>query len=141
MFSWLKRRNKSPETKEAEVIYGFETTNIDHLVEALAPILKCRLYSHLSPMIGPWYSSHDLDSVGKMFREGGVDKAGEAVSKLEAQGIPNVEIVLNDLDPYRGGPEFPNGGFYLLKVSANPEIVYEIEERLSKSDLEFKKLR
>ena len=141
MFSWLKKRKKLRITNKVEVIYGFDTTNINHLLETLSPILKCRLYSHQSPMIGPWYSSHNFDSVHKILRKSGVDEAKEAVAKLESQGIPNVEIVLNYPDPYRGGPEFPNGGYYLLKVSADPELVNKIEERLSKSDIEFKKLR
>ncbi|MFC1884678.1 hypothetical protein ACFL2O_07900 [Thermodesulfobacteriota bacterium] len=141
MLNLFKRIKKQTQTKEVEVIYGFDTTHIEHLLETLEPVLKCRLYSHISPMIGPWYSSHDLDSVQEMLREGHIDEAEQVAAKIEAHGIPNVEIVLNDPDPYRGGPEFPNGFVYLLKVSANPEMVNEIDDRLSKSDLEFKKLR
>jgi hypothetical protein len=140
MLSWLRRRNKPPETKEV-VIYGFDTTHIEHHLEKLESVLKCRLYPHKSPMIGPWYSSHDLDSFQKMLKEGRVDEAEKVVAKSEARGIPNVGIVLNDPDPYRGGSEIPNGAFYLLKISADPEMVHEIEDRLSQSDLEFKKLR
>lgn len=141
MFGWLKRQRKLSKTTEEEVIYGFEATDIDLLVNSLSTILRIRFYPHQSPMIGPWYSSHDLDSIGKAMRECGHDEAKELIAKMEADGTPHIEVVLNDPDPYRGGTEIPNGGNYLLKITTNQQKVREIDKRLRNSDLVFKKLR
>jgi hypothetical protein len=141
MFSWLKRQRKLSETAEEEVVYRFKAPDIDRLVDSMSTILRVRFYSHQSPMIGPWYSSHDLDSIGKAMKECGHDEAKDLAAKMEVDGIPHIEIVLNDPDQYRGGLEIPNGGDYLLRVTTNQQKVRKIDKRLSNSDLVFKKLR
>lgn len=141
MFGWLKKQKKVNKSTRVEAVYGFEAGNIDGLAKSLESALRIRLYSHQSPMIGPWYSSHDLDSIAKAARNGGRDAAKEVAEKIESQGIPGLEIVENDPDPYRGGPEIPNGGEYLLRVVGVPQQVRRIEKRLSLSDLAYRKLR
>ena len=141
MFSWLKRQRNLSETVEEKVVYGFKAKDIDRLVDSLSTILRIRFYPHQSPMIGPWYSSHDLDSIGKAMRECGHDEAKELAAKMETDGIPHIEIVLNDPDLYYGGSEIPNAGDYLLRVTTNQQKVREIEKRLCNSNLIFKKLR
>ena len=141
MFGWLKRQRKLSKTSEEKACYGFKARGIEQLVESLSTILKIRFYRHLSPMDGVWYSSHDLDSIGKALRECGHDKANELAAKMEAEGIPHIEIVENDPDPYYGGPKIANGGDYLLRVTTNQQKLREIEKKLRNTGLVFKKLR
>ena len=123
--------------------YGFSTTlSMAQLAEVISQLLDIRLYLHHSPIIGPWYGSQDLDAISEAVRGG--KKLEEAIETLEKEGKLDASgrtfnLELNDPgDPHYGGPQFPGGGDYILRVRADPNDLVEIEEKLRNPDLPFR---
>ncbi len=124
-----------------EVTFGFYIADIDQLAAELARTLGIRLYSHSSPMIGPWYSSQDLNAMTKALREGGPGTTALREAAALSTGQSYYELVLNNPEPGYTAPEFPGGGDCLLRVRAGAVELKQIERKLHNSDLPFKRLK
>ncbi len=128
-------------TVNEDIYIFFTTLSMDQLAKEMSQLLEIRLYLHQSPMIGPWYSSEDLDALSKAVREG--RKFEEVIETLRQEGKLDAnrtfDLQLNDPgDPHYGGPQVRGGGDYILRVRADPDDLVEIEEKLHHSDLQFK---
>jgi hypothetical protein len=124
-----------------EVVYSFIGIEIDQLSERLAQVLNIRFYSHSSPMIGPWYSSMDLNKLAKDVRE--VNKEEDLLKKIVSlnQDESQYQLVLNDPDPGYRPPDIPGAGDCLLRISAGIDELKQVEKKLHASDLPFKRIK
>jgi hypothetical protein len=125
-----------------EVTYGFYASNIARLAGSLSKILQIHLYSHQSPMDGPWYSSHDLDSLSQAVKQALEQNDFEAIAEINrtAEVQPLFEIVLNDPDPYYC-PKFPEKVHCVLRFKESLEGLSESEDKLRASGLNYIELK
>lgn len=133
--SW--KDDDKPMLLHEEVIYGFEMKNIDQLATSLSSLLKVHLYPKFSPMEGKWYSSYEITRREQRLQD------DRQRSIKETSDIPNAAYTLraNDPEPGYTAPEFPGGGYYLLKVTSSPSVLSDIDKTLSASGLQFKELK
>lgn len=156
------KTNKEPIAIKEEVTFGFEgiNTNMDQLAESLTcevtfvfegantsmdqfaksleSIFGIGMYLYQFSMIGPWYSSIDLNPDPKRQSDGKSDAAKE-VSDEESE-VHYLEIRSNNCPSDEGGPEFPNAGDYILMIVASSRKFPQIERELGETNLKFKEV-
>ncbi len=126
-----------------KVTYGFKERDIALLADSLSKILQIHLYSHQSPMRGPWYSSQDLNAsaqaVKQALKHHDFDTIAEINRATEEQ--PLIELELNDPDPYYI-PIFPDEKVKcVLRVRENQAELRDMENKLRASGLHYIELK
>ncbi len=101
-------------------VYGFEAASIEELAAALERELGVRMFPNQSPLIGPWFASQDPAALVAARREG---------TPYQPEP-PHLQLVLNDPEPGYTAPEHPDGGTYILRVSAPAPLLRELVEKL-----------
>ena len=122
-----------------KVVYGFDEPDIKKLAESLSVVTGIRFHEQQSGMIGPWYSSADFLAIHEAMSSG--DQATALALWTAAGSVPDIMLMLNDNgDYYSGGAEFPGQGACLLRVTADPAWLLELEDKLSRSGLLYEEI-
>jgi hypothetical protein len=108
-------------------------SQLEDIAELLASTLSINMHEYQSPMIGPWYSSQDLESVMTAVRS----NDSELLNELTADDkvYPDITIQLNHPDPYHGGPSYPSAGPCILLIEGSSSDLQEIEAIIKASTL------
>lgn len=114
-------------------VYGIDFPDIDDLAARLSQALETRLYRQSSPMLGTWYLDADLQALLGLIQEGRLDPKTAPSNRFELEA--------NDPEPGYTTPEVARGGDYLLRVAVPPEAEPEIEARLQRAGLSFRRLQ
>ncbi len=126
-----------------EVTYGFYERDIALLADSLLRVLGIHLFLQQSPMIGPWYSSMDLNNLLQIIKKARESCDFERISEINdaAMSEPDFELRLNDPDPYYS-PAFPDEKVHcILRIRGKRDLLDAIEDKLHASGLKYVELK